>query len=160
MTRQSDHHGHPPVWVSVLGAIATLAALLFVSSLPATAADPRCNWDSPTPTGTWVPTDPAPVIDATSGDFDYCTPQVDSFANPYPLTGYPMACEVRNGTTTLDRQTGLAPGEVVTVTGLTLRWRVDSIGIACTNSEGEGAAFVRPTLFPAELPGQPHVPGS
>ena len=142
---------------AVLGIITGLAILVWVGS--AHAADPRCVWDNPVADPDNPPAPPADVIDAQSGSFDYCVPQVDSFGNAYPLTGYPMVCEVLYGTQVLDAAGDLSPGEVVTVAGLTLRWRVDAIDIACSNSQGTGAAFARPALFPAELPGSPHVPG-
>jgi hypothetical protein len=112
------------------------------------------------PGGTGGPTTWVQVIDATTGVFSYCTPQIDQFGNDYPLTGYSMICKVRWLDTILDSQSGLAPGEKVEVSGLALRWNVDPISIACSNVKGEGVAFVRPALFPAALPGEPYVPDS
>lgn len=133
--------------ILVLWLVALFTLPLLSSS--AMAADPECdNLNAP-----------VDVIDATSGGFSYCTSQIDSKGNPYPLTGYPMECEVRNGVEILDVQSGLAPGQLVEVTGLLLRWQVDPIDIACSNIAGMGAVFARPALFPAETPGTPYVPG-
>ncbi len=127
----------------------------------AAAADPACNLDPPTAGATdpitGDPVEWSSVIDATSGGFFYCTPQIDQFGANYPLTGYPMTCEVRWLTVVLDSRSSLAPGEYVEVAGLTLHWNVDPVSIACSNAKGEGVAFVRPALFPAALPGSPYV---
>jgi hypothetical protein len=138
-----------------------------ISTGSACAADPKCNWfpafvvdPDPLPEGE-VTIPPADVINATGpppGSFEYCTPTWDHNGLRYPLAGYAMACEVRRDDLVLDRQEGLAPGQLVSVTGLTLRWNVDAVSISCFNVAGEGEAWVRPAIFPASPPGAPYVP--
>jgi len=145
-----------------------LFAMLVLCGPSALAADPKCNWfptfvvdpDPVVPPGAPV-YPPVDVIDAAGpppGSFDYCTPQWDADGLRYPLTGHPLACEVRLEGQVLDRQEGLAPGQLVAVTNLEIRWEVDPIVIACSNSAGEGVAFERPAIFPAAAPGRPYVP--
>ena len=144
--------------------VLTIGATIVVLGLSGAAvAQSPCDLDPPTG-GPVIISDGAgsgwaPVIEATSGGFSYCTPRVDEHGNNYPLTGYPMTCRVSWLTVLLDEQTDLEPGQLVEVAGLSLRWNVDPIEIACRNVKGEGVAFVRPALFPAALPGTPYVPG-
>ncbi len=153
-------------------ALALFAMLVFCGPA-ALAADPLCNWfptfvvdSDPLPDGA-VLYPPVDVIDATGpppadalppGSFHYCVAQWDGDGLRYPLTGHPIACEVRLEGQVLDRQEGLAPGQLVIVPSLDVRWEVDLLSIACSNSVAEGVAFERPAIFPAAAPGQPYVP--
>ena len=151
-----------------------IAIAFFALAGTAQATDPKCFWTptfvvdpDPLPDGDLVIYEPVDVIDATGpppddalppGAFHYCVPTWDENGLNYPPAGYPMACEVRIGDQVLDRQEGLAPGQLVPVVGLTIRWDVDEIQIACANEVGEGVAFARPAIFPASRPGSPFVP--
>lgn len=140
----------------------------FALAAVAQATDPKCLWTpslvvdpDPLPDGDLVIYEPVDVIDAIGpppGSFSYCTPTWDEFGANYPETGHPMACEVQLGDLVLDRQEGLAPGQLVPVVDLTVRWDVDEIRIACANEVGEGVAFARPGIFPGARPGMAFVP--